>query len=196
MISPRIISGLITFAVITLLIIAGPAEAFVLDISMSDDKPTEGEIVKFDVSAKIEPSDSISNISYFLLEIEKEGSNDVISCKFLPDGTKLTACLNIINITKKSSAPFGYGYSYGYSYGYGFGEGIFSFEISLDTEGLDHGAYRTRFIAEVEGDVIEKEGKKLIISERKKDKKKAAPSESAPQKPTKKNFKPAQALWR
>lgn len=158
--NPKIIAGIFTAMILALLVVAGPAEAFILDMSLSDDKPAAGESVTFDVSTEVESADAPADVSFFTLFIKHENKKDVISCSFTPDGEILSDCPGI-TIVKKSSAPeFGYGYS-------GFGAGKFAFDIILDTTGIKHGAYRTFFVANVAGEEFEKEGKKLIISERK-----------------------------
>ncbi len=160
--NPKIIAGIFTAMILALLVVAGPAEAFILDMSLSDDKPAAGESVTFDVSTEVESADAPADVSFFTLLIKHENKKDVISCSFTPDGEPLSDCPGI-TIVKKSSAPH-FGYGYGYS---GFGAGKFAFDIILDTTGIKHGAYRTFFIANVAGEEFEEEGKKLIISERK-----------------------------
>ncbi len=156
--NPKVIASILTIAIITLLIVAGPAEAFALDMSISNDKPVEGETVTFNVSTSVETADNPSDVDSFTLFIIKTNAKDVVSCTFFPNGTKITACPGI-DVTQTSSPTFGYGY------GYGYGSGKFSYEIILNTTGLHPGAYRTSFVANVHGKELIKEGKKLVIHE-------------------------------
>src|SRR3989344_533353 len=158
--NPKAIAGIFTVLIITLLVFAGPADAFVLDMTISNDKPVEGETVTFNVSTEVESADNPSDVGSFTLFVVRTNAKDIISCTFFPDGAKITACPGI-NVIRTSSPTFGYGYGYGY--GYGFGK--FSYEITLNTTGLHHGAYRTSFVANVHGKELKKEGKKLVIHE-------------------------------
>jgi len=162
--NPKAIAGIFTVLIITLLVFAGPADAFVLDMTISNDKPVEGETVTFNVSTEVESADNPFDVDSFTLFVVRTNAKDIISCTFFPDGAKITACPGI-NVIRTSSPTFGYGYGYGY--GYGFGK--FSYEITLNTTGLHHGAYRTSFVANVHGKELKKEGKKLVIHEGKDD---------------------------
>ncbi len=156
---PKILAGVFTLVIISILLAAGPAQAFILDMSISNDKPSEGETITFNVSTEVETADDPSDVGSFTLFIVSKDAKDIISCTFFPDGTKITACPGI-NVVQTSSPTFGYGYGYGF--------GTFSYEITLNTTGMNHGVYRTSFVANVDGKELKKEGKKLVINERKK----------------------------
>src|SRR3989338_814488 len=94
------ISSLITVSVIILLIVAGPAQAFILQLSIPDKDVTKGENITFIASTTIEDQE-VLNISNFIVGIYKtlflmffdnqnftqKGDKIIIRGKVDPDGS-------------------------------------------------------------------------------------------------------------
>jgi len=154
LLSSKIFSVIIALAVITLLVLSGPAEAFVLELTIPNSSLFKGDKISFTASVKIN-SNEILNISHFVLKLTGSGSN-IVNCEFKVDGTIISGCTGI-SIVRISSADYGYGYGYnygynsgydyghgyGYGYGYGFNNGILKYNITLNTSGYSIGVYKT-----------------------------------------------------
>lgn len=149
----KVVSSFITIGLLSLLFMLGPAEAFVLGLTVSEKSSTIGDIITFTASAEIEEGESIP-ISFFILEIE--GKEDVI-CKFDTNGTIIEGCKGI-EILRLSAPALGYGY------GYGFQPGIFNFKITLDSSEYLIGKYNTKLIAVTPSEDIEVSGDKFFIN--------------------------------
>lgn len=147
----RIVSSFITIGLLSLLFMLGPAEAFVLGLTVSEKSSTIGDIITFTASAEIEEGESIP-ISFFILKIE--GKEDVV-CKFDTNGTIIEGCKGI-EILRLSAPEFGYGY--------GFQPGIFNFKITLDSSEYLIGKYNTKLIAVTPSEDIEVSGDKFFIN--------------------------------
>jgi hypothetical protein len=130
---------IISFLIVITLILSGPAEAYVLNLSVDDRNVKPGDTITFSASLNIENGE-LFGINYLFLKLN--GTNSSIECKFLPNGTILEGCPGI-KIIQISSAPYGYGYNYGYGYGYGYGyqQGLLKYNITLDTKNYSVGKY-------------------------------------------------------
>ena len=71
----RVISFTVTSFIIGLLILAGPAQGFSLNIDLDDNSPEKGQVIKFDVSVDVEAGE-IVNIDE--LNLKLEGPENVI----------------------------------------------------------------------------------------------------------------------
>lgn len=152
---PRIISTVTAVAILALLLILGPAEAFILDLMLSEKSPTIGDLITFTASAEVEEGEIIP-IEYFILKLE---GAELASCKFDVNGTIIEDCKGLI-ITRLSAPEFGFGFGYGY----GFKPGRFIFEIIMDTSLYSIGKYETKLIAVSSGSEIEILGDKFFIN--------------------------------
>ena len=154
----NILAVLIVILVLTVLVVTGPAQAFILNLSVSDQIKELGEKISFIADVEVEPSE-IVDIKNFTLVIS---GPETISCSFLPDGTLLGTCPNIqIQLLESSSNKIGYSYGYGYGYGYGnncgygygygyncgYGSGILKYNITLSTNNLSSGEYLSQLFA-------------------------------------------------
>ncbi len=153
--SAKFISGLISISILVLLFMLGPADAFILSLSVSDKSPTIGDIITFNVSAEVE-SGEIVPINYFIFKLT--GKEDSI-CKFDVNGTIIEGCKGI-EISLLSSPEFGFGYGFGY----GFKPGTFKFQIKLDTSDYPIGTYDTKLIASISTGDKEFSGDKISIN--------------------------------
>ena len=148
----KVIAGFVTIAILGILFFLGPAQAFIMDLVVSDNLPTQGDIITFTVTAEVESGEFL-NIEEFILKITGPMS---IDCRFLLNGTIIANCTGITNIEIISFAPV--------VNGYGFGEGTFDFLVTLDTTFYPLGLYHTSIIAMISGDPVEIEGDDFFIS--------------------------------
>ena len=151
-IKARVIAGLIAIAILSILFLLGPAQAFIMDLVVSDNFPIQGDILEFTATAEIE-SGEILNIEEFVLKITGPQS---IECRFLPNGTIIGGCTGIVSIELISFPPL--------LNGYGPGPGTFEFLVSLDTAFYPVGLYHTFLSAIISGDPVEIEGDEFFIS--------------------------------
>jgi hypothetical protein len=140
----------ITFVLLTILILSGAAEAFILSLKLSDSFPDPGELVSLTINAEIEKSE-ILQINSFTLDFD--GPTD-LQCYFLPNGTIISDCdgINIVLIKNTSQ-----------QYGYTFGEGTLSYNITFNSSILDEGEYNVRLLANLPNTQFESAAKRLII---------------------------------
>jgi len=136
----RLFSIAITVMILGLLILSGPANAFVLSISVINPTAYSGQRISFIISADTENNET--GIDYLTLDLT---GDLVYSCKFDVNGNIISGCLGM-NITKISE-NYGYGYSYGY--GYNILENI-KFRIDLNTSNYLTGKYKS-IISVVQG---------------------------------------------
>lgn len=104
--SSKILSGIVTLAVLFLLVASGPANALILEILLPQTEVTQGETTNFIITADSEnPSETVDSFSLTL-------KNNLIEyvCKFRTDGIILEGC-NGFTI-EKILEEFGYGYGY------------------------------------------------------------------------------------
>ena len=133
----QVFAAFISAGIIVMLILAGPAQAFVSSLTVSESSVKQGEDVSFIASIDIS-SQEFLNITALTLEIT--GPKNV-TCVFNADGIPITDCEDL-EIQKISQPGFGYGYSYGY----GSTNGILAFNISLDTTNMPAGNYSTALV--------------------------------------------------
>jgi hypothetical protein len=150
----KILAGTITFIIITLLIILGPARAYILEMTINDNEVIQGEVIKFDIGLKIEGNEFL-NLSSFTLGLL---GPQKVNCIFDVDGNIVRGCFGIL-IEKTSSALIGYGYGYGY----GFTNGTFEYKITLNSSGYMPGTYKTFLSTLIDGNVVEKQGSNILI---------------------------------
>lgn len=145
----NLIASSITIAVIALLFILGPAEAFIISLgAFSNANPTQGEIVSTTAEITINTNERMPLPNPVELYIN---GNKV--CQFKVTGQVINCNSGITIALVSSSDSFGYGYGYnfgygygynnGYGYGYGYNQGYtnskFVYKISLDTSKLTAG---------------------------------------------------------
>lgn len=164
------IALVLTMGIILLLLIAGPAQAFVLGIEADTDTANIGDIVNFEVSVKIEAGDGVLPVNDLTLILD---GPIIRSCLFDVSGSILSGCIGINSITRLDSTSFGYGYSpsfgYGYGYGYGYGNsnGELKYKIELDTTNYPVGTYTTELKVSIGNNVFSQSGDDLTIKSKK-----------------------------
>lgn len=154
-----------------LLIISGPANAFILQLTIGEQYVKLGDKTTFTVSSVVDSGEEL-NIQKFVIKLI--GPKNVY-CEFLPDGTPIYDCegMNITLLSEGNKTAdgatydYGYqgygGYGYNYAYGYIFGKGILSYNITIDTSEYPRGLYSTEFDMIVDEKVYKEEGKVLFI---------------------------------
>jgi hypothetical protein len=159
-VKPKIIAGIVTVSILTLLILAGPVGAFLLDLDLKDNSVPRGTDAEITAVANFEVGDTL-DVSFFVIDLSGPVS---ISCTFLPDGTPVTSC-NGITIQRIHDPSQGPGYGYGYGYGYGQFTGNYTFRIILDTTTYPLGTYETELLALTNQGIFSFEGEDLTIYE-------------------------------
>jgi len=150
----KIAASVITLLVISVLIITGSANAFVLDFLVSNNFPLPGAPITFMVSAEIE-HDEILNIEKFTLALTGPQNS---TCEFFPNGTILNSCPGI-QVNQIESTEF----QYDYGYGYGFLPGFLKYNITLDSSILPPGEYTAKLFAETPTEQFQSSEQKIII---------------------------------
>ncbi|MEI6731266.1 MAG: hypothetical protein WCK90_01155 [archaeon] len=144
----KIVASFVTIAVVVLLIMAGPAQAFTLSFDgISNASPKQGEIISFIAKLSIE-SNEFMNLNPIDLYDDESGKT---LCTFTPDGKNTTECVgigitNLENGTSANGTGYGYGYEYYQDYGYGYGphtgyNGNYVYNVTIDTSKLSTGTY-------------------------------------------------------
>ena len=174
--STKISALIITIGILTLIIFAGPAKAFILGLTIDDNSPTKGEIFTFTATLDIQSMDKYLPIKNLTLVIDGPTTS---FCVFDINGNPLEGCddMTIIPINTPSNNEKGYGYGYGYDsaygygydfgygsgYGYGYGQGgkglYFKYEITLDTTNYNTGNYESWLEAVIDGEIFESKDK-------------------------------------
>lgn len=153
---PKIVAFLFSIFIIGILLIAGPANAFVLSMTIDDNTVNKGDEIEIEVVNTIESGEflNINNLSLVLDGPEK------VECYFLSNGTIISGCKGI---TIELIEIPGYGYGYSYGYGYGYNEGDLKFRIIIDTSDYDTGAYTSVIKSYIGGAVYEEHGENIYI---------------------------------
>lgn len=161
----KILSLMVTIAILALLVLTGPVKAFMLGLIISNTEPIKGELVYFTATIEIKNTERlpISNLSLGL-----QGPLNV-SCIFYPNGSIISGCQGI-SIQQLSGSNFSYGsgygyYGYGYNFGYGYGftGGNLSYNITLNTTDYLYGLYKTKLIANIGNKTFSGQGQDLLI---------------------------------
>lgn len=162
----KIIAGVVTIIVLTLLILSGPANAFSLKITLSDSSPEINQVIDFIVSLNINEGERLP-VDQLDLKI---GNN--INCIFNPDGSHISGCdgLTIIpmldtnysqeNLTGKYGSN-----EYDWGYGYGYEKNHLAYKIITNASIIGYGTHATLFEATIGGNKFSKSGKDLVIEE-------------------------------
>ena len=146
----KLAAGILTVSILIILLLAGPAQAFILGLVIDNPEVDKGEQISFEASVEIE-SGEVLDIDYLILRLN--GPQDV-ECMFNTDGSIISGCLGM-SIQLIESPP--------YNYGYGFEEGFLKFMITLDTGYYYAGRYTTSVEMQIGNDLIVQEGEDILI---------------------------------
>jgi len=177
--SAKIIAGIFTIFILGLIIFAGPAKAFILNLDLADgsqDEVDKGELINFTATLEIEDVDQYLPINSLMLNL---GSK---TCVFSINGEIVSGCegVSIEKISGSFGAGYGYGYGYdnsygygyqynfdyGYGYGYGYGIGATElvYEITIDTEYFSPKTYNARLQADIGGTTYYSQPQQITIN--------------------------------
>ncbi len=160
----KITSAIITIAVVIVLFLTGPANAVRLQLNILDKEVVRGTNINIMSAIEIESSELV-DADY--IELKLTGPTN-IECKFLPNATIISEC-NGININILNLDEFGYGYGLmykpqeRYGYGYGFKPGFLKYNITLKTNSLKLGVYKTELLLVVGERTFNLQGDKINI---------------------------------
>lgn len=151
------ISVMITFFVIAILLISGPAQAVILDIQSLPTEAKAGDIISFIFRIDIDPHERIP-LNQLILDIDGTECNYYINGTLLPGSPQ--AC-NAFTLAETNQAPYTYGYGYasdamtsqqqyyGYGYGYGYSSTAtdMTYSVTWDTGSYTQGAHTIQISA-------------------------------------------------
>lgn len=130
----KILSVFITVVILAVLLIAGPANALTVSMSVSDSTITTDESTTITVNVDIEAGDSLPANTDYTLSID--GSNCTITLSNTTCGITGVSSITVEDSRTSYAQGYGYGYGYGssgssysvanYSLGYGYGYGYSS----------------------------------------------------------------------
>jgi hypothetical protein len=190
--SRRFIASFISISILTLLFLAGPAQAFILGLTVDNDIPSKGDSITFTATLDIERMDRYLPVKNLTLVLD---GPEYTQCIFDVMGNVLSGCENmtITPLFNSYSQGYGYGYGYdsdngygydfgygygydsdngygygydsdnGYGYGYGAGEITLKYEITLDTTDYLEGNYDTMLMAHIGDEIFSKDGLSITI---------------------------------
>ncbi len=148
-IATKLASAFIVFLIVTLIILAGPANAFQLGLDINKDVINQGENAKFQVSANVE-SGEIIPIDKFIFNIS--GPKNSV-CEFDSKTNIIVGCSDITIRQISVGNETGYDYSYGYKT---YNPGLLSYELILNTSSYDTGEYHIDLRVISKGDILKK----------------------------------------
>lgn len=177
--STKILASIFTILILSLIIFAGPAKAFVLGLDTDKDTLTKGGEITFTASLDIEAMDKYLPIKELYLFF-----NDDEVCKFDVDGDIISGCdgmtitpISVLSNNDKgygygygydNSYGYGYGYDFGYGYGYGYGYGTggsevhLAYKIILDTTNYETGDYVSQLKTLIGDKIFESKDKPIF----------------------------------
>lgn len=133
----KITASIITLSILSILIMSGPAQAFILGLTIFDNEVEKGELISFTASIKIENGEYL-DIKNIVLELKGIEIPISFECSFNVKGEIIKGCEGI-KIEQMSSTQ----YDYGYGYGYGYTNGNLVYNITLNTSYYIAGTYET-----------------------------------------------------
>jgi hypothetical protein len=156
--------------VVVLLLLAGPAQGFTLNLDLDNTAPQQGQAVTFTAVIYIEQEEQLP-VNELTLELN---GPELITCKFDAIGNPLSECKDI-KVERISNTSYGYGFNFGYGpegnynwgYGYGYGYGTskkLAYKITLDTTKHSYGLYTTKLKAKISDKEFSTAGHDLYIN--------------------------------
>ena len=177
--SHKIIASMLSIFVLTIILFAGPAQAFILNLDVDDgnSEVNTGGTITFTATLDIELMDQYLPINSLMLNIGNK------SCAFNLEGEIVgDNCngINIENLSGKYGAGEGYGYGYdnsygygdGYNFNYGYGYGYASgtgatelvYEITIDTKYFSPGTHQAFLKALIGETTFKSKATKITIN--------------------------------
>ncbi|MBR9703903.1 hypothetical protein GOV12_00700 [Candidatus Pacearchaeota archaeon] len=158
MISSKYISVGILLVIVCVLIVTGPANAYLVDFVSDQTVIDKGVSASYSITLDLEESENLGDIDYLMFRLNKINDGDGIDfdCKFDSDGGIVSGCngIEIIKVEETSCDL----------YGYGMGCDL-KFNIFVDTTKFDSGEYKTFTIIKFSDVIDETKGNNLNIKE-------------------------------
>jgi hypothetical protein len=162
----KIIASVLTVVILSLILFAGPAKAFVLELDTDKTSLTKGNDISFNVTFEIQNTDQYLPIQ--ALQLELVGPTSSV-CEFDVDANIISGCegmtITPISTVNKGygyghgyDSATGYGYDFGYGYGYGYGyevEMFLEYTITLNTANYNVGNYESILTASIGDETFE-----------------------------------------
>ena len=162
----KLIATIFTCLILALLIISGPANAFIINLNgFAISNPSQGDKISTTASVEINSNEQMPLPNPFEIFVD-----DNLIRTFSVDATS-TDCddakgINISLISNTNSYGYGYGYRYGYGYGYGYqsgyNNGIFTYNVTLDTNKFTLGEHEIQLRIDAGDNHIYSSEEKLI----------------------------------
>lgn len=152
----KFIATILSFLIIFLLILSGPAQAYTINFDIVDKKVSQGDTVNFIIDLEFNNQEIVNNLSIEL----KNSFNETIKCNFNLNAEIISGCSNI-NIQKISEETAEY--SYGYNYGYGYSKKI-TYSLAFNTTNYREGDYKTYLTTYYNNSEDKKKGEIITIS--------------------------------
>ncbi len=168
----KIIASIVTVAVLALLVFAGPAQAYSLNLEFENTEAEQGKKIEPTATVDVESGEAL-DIDEIVLILDPVGDRETVECSFDVTG-KMKSGVNEpchgINIKKiKKKKIQGYGYNYGYGYGYGVTNDLV-YDITIHTQKFDVGEYDTQLKIIVDGSEVVQDGETITITPKQKGK--------------------------
>lgn len=155
----RILILVLTFGVISMLLMSGPANAAILRLNSDKSTLNAGENVVFNAVLQVTETE-YNSVSSVILRLNGPSSN---VCTFDVHGNIIAGCEAIgvrsINVSSRIIP----GSAYSYSYGYGVDTIELTYTITLNTEGYSAGTYSTSVSVISAGQVTTQTGNEIVI---------------------------------
>ena len=166
-IKSKIFAVVLSMFILGLLVISGPAQAFILGLSVADDTVTKGDNAVFTASVDIKSGERLP-IDKLKLVID----NNIV-CVFDVNGNVIGECEGIdINLISNSVSGeygygygnYGYGYGYNFGYGYGYSNGELVYEIIVDSDNYSIGNHNALLRALINNKIFESDDVNFTIN--------------------------------
>lgn len=161
----KITAGILTIFILGMLIIAGGAQALMLNLEINgEDKVESGKTITFNAKVGLENEELPESLSFVISE--NEGSFQK-TCTFDINGKMKSGSadecfgINIKKISPEELNDINYGYGYGY-------KGELVYEITLHTQKIVPGSFLTELVAYSSTDEIVVKGPSFTVTEKEK----------------------------
>jgi hypothetical protein len=137
----KLLSFGITSMVLIILVLAGPAFAYIVSLNVLDDEVYKGEDVEFVANVGI-GEDEFVDVQNLKLNIN---GGESLSCLFDVNGNEISGCEGVeIELISLPEYEFGYGYN-------GYNNGNMSYNIVVHSNELEVGEYSSELVLNVAG---------------------------------------------
>lgn len=151
-----VLAVLLTFFIIILLVLTGPAYALSMNLSSDKTDVKRGESISFDVDLNLDSNQYLDMGSITLVlegPLHKE-------CVFSKTGSIINGCDGVSSIVLVSKTNGSYGYGYGYGYG-SFTD--VKYRVVINTASYAAGTYITQIKALIGNSLYTKTGNSIVI---------------------------------